>query len=127
MHRLTIGRPGLGGSAVLVMVLSLCSCDGGTTTPTPVASVEVSPSGETVIEVGQTVQLSATTKDSAGNVLTGRTVTWSSSDGSVARVSETGLVTGMGVGSATITATSEGKSGTASVMVVMTAMSLSSG
>ena len=82
--------------------------------------MEVSPSGETVIEVGQTVQLSATTKDAAGNVLIGRTITWSSDDDSIATVSGTGLVTGEEVGSATITATSEGRSGTASVMVVIT-------
>jgi uncharacterized protein YjdB len=105
---------------VLGMALGLASCDGSTTQPNSVASVEVSPSGETVIEVGQTVQLSATTKDAAGNVLTGRTVTWSSSDDAIATVSGTGLATGERVGSATITATSEGESGTASVMVVIT-------
>jgi formylglycine-generating enzyme required for sulfatase activity len=82
-----------------------------------VASVEVSPSSGTTIEVGQTVHLSVTAKDVAGNVLTGRTVTWSSSDDSKATVSGTGLVTGMGAGAATITATCEAKSGTAAITV----------
>ncbi len=81
--------------------------------------MEVSPSSDTIM-VGQTVQLLAIVKGAAGGILT-RTITWSSSDGSVATVSGTGLVTGVGVGSATITATSEGESGTASVMVVITA------
>jgi formylglycine-generating enzyme required for sulfatase activity len=82
-----------------------------------VASVEVTPSSATTIEVGQTVQMSVTAKDAAGNVLTGRTVTWSSSDDSKATVSGTGLVTGMGAGAATITATCEAKSGTAAITV----------
>jgi uncharacterized protein YjdB len=120
MRRLTKGHPGLVRGVVLGMALGLASCDGSTTQPNAVASVEVSPSGETVIEVGHTVQLTATMKDAAGNVLTGRTVTWSSDDDSIATVSGTGLVTGEEVGSATITATSEGESGTASVMVVIT-------
>ena len=87
-----------------------------TVTPAPVASVTLNPTSTTVL-VGQTAQLSATTTDSAGNVLSGRTVTWVSSNASVATVSASGLVTGVGLGSATITATSEGQSNTASVTV----------
>jgi uncharacterized protein YjdB len=82
----------------------------------PVASVTVSPATASVA-AGTTVQLAATTKDSAGGILTGRTVTWASSNTLVATVSATGLVTGVAPGSATITATSEGKSGTAAVTV----------
>ncbi len=87
-----------------------------TVTPAPVASVTLNPTSTTVL-VGQTAQLSATTTDSVGNVLSGRTVTWVSSNASVAAVSAVGLVTGVGLGSATITATSEGQSNTASVTV----------
>jgi len=82
----------------------------------PVATVSVSPAPASVA-VGQTVQLSATTRDPNGNVLTGRVVTWSSNNTAAATVNTNGLVTGVGVGSATITATSETKSGTASVTV----------
>src|SRR5213079_1687758 len=56
-------------------------------------------------------------KDASGNALTGRTITWSSSDNSVATVSSSGLVSGVVAGSATITATSEGQSGTAAITV----------
>ncbi len=87
-----------------------------TVTPVPVASVSVSPASVSA-QVGQTVQLSATTKDSAGAVLTGRAVSWSSSNPSVASVSGSGLVTGLAAGSATLTATSEGQSGTAAIAV----------
>jgi len=82
----------------------------------PVASVAVTPATAN-LSVGQTAQLTATPKDANGNPLIGRAVTWSTSNGSVATVSGTGLVTAAGAGSATITATSEGKSGTASVTV----------
>src|SRR5206468_3890596 len=82
----------------------------------PVASVAVAPASATIV-VGATQQLTATPLDSAGNPLTGRTVTWTSSDPTVAPVSGSGLVTGVAVGSVTITATSEGKSGTAAITV----------
>src|SRR5213079_2429751 len=59
----------------------------------PVASVTVAPATANVNE-GKTVQLTATLKDANGNVLTGRTVTWSSSSTTVATVNTTGLVTG---------------------------------
>ena len=82
----------------------------------PVASVTVSPASASVA-TGATVQLAATTKDSAGGVLTGRTITWASGNTAVATVTATGLVAGVTAGSATITATSEGKNGTAGVTV----------
>src|SRR2546430_2040116 len=87
-----------------------------TVTTVPVASVPLSPATATVL-VGQTLQLTATPKDSAGGTLTGRTVTWVSSNTSVATVSCSGLVTGGAPGSATITATSEGKTSSAAITV----------
>src|SRR5213076_1246794 len=87
-----------------------------TVTQVPVATVSVSPPTAS-IQQGQTVQLTATLKDANGNTLSGRTVTWSSSSTSVATVSTSGLVSGVTPGSATITATSEGKSGTSSITV----------
>jgi uncharacterized protein YjdB len=89
-----------------------------TVSSTPVASVTVSPATAS-LTVGQTAQLTATTKDANGNILSGRPVTWSTSNGSVATVSSSGLVTAAGAGSATITATSEGKTGTAAVTVTV--------
>src|SRR5437867_9458777 len=87
-----------------------------TVTLPPVSSLSVNPASSTV-QTGKTVQLTAATLDSAGNVLTGRTVTWSSSSTATATVSASGLVSGVAVGSTTITATSEGQSGTAAVTV----------
>ncbi|HMC67920.1 MAG TPA: Ig-like domain-containing protein, partial [Mycobacteriales bacterium] len=82
----------------------------------PVASVVVSPASASVA-TGNTVQLTATPKDSVGNTLTGRTITWSSSATSVASVSSSGLVTGVTIGSATITAATGGKSGSSAITV----------
>jgi uncharacterized protein YjdB/alpha-tubulin suppressor-like RCC1 family protein len=97
-----------------------------TVTAVPVASVTVSPASST-INVGTTVQLAATTKDANGNVLTGRVVTWTSSDNALATVSSSGLVTGVAAGGpVTITATSEGQSGTAAVTVLSATFNLTS-
>jgi uncharacterized protein YjdB len=83
----------------------------------PVNSVTVAPPTAT-IAAGTTIQLTATLKDELGNVLIGRTVNWLSSDPAVASVDgAVGIVTGGKPGSATLTATSEGKSGTAEVTV----------
>src|SRR6266699_2596390 len=89
-----------------------------TVTSVPVASVLVSPATATV-RVGQTVQLTATARDSTGSTLPGRTVSWGSSNPSIATVNNSGLVTGIVAGTATITATSEGKSSTAAVTVMI--------
>ncbi len=88
-----------------------------TVIPIPVATVAVMPATASVT-VGRTVPLTATTKDAGGNVLTGRVVTWSSSDTTLATVSATGVVTGVAAGGpVTITATSEGQSGSAAITV----------
>src|SRR5437762_873503 len=85
-------------------------------TNVPVASVAVRPASATV-QVGQTVQLAATPRDANGNPLSGRAVSWASSNTAVATVSGSGLVTGVTAGSATITATSEGQGGTSAITV----------
>src|SRR5437870_5084486 len=82
----------------------------------PVASVTVSPSSGSA-RIGATVRLTGVTKDSAGDLLTRRTVSWMTSNASVATVSAGGLVTGMTAGSATITGTSEGNRGTSTITV----------
>ncbi len=82
----------------------------------PVASVEVTPATASVPQ-GGTVHLTATTKDAVGNVLIGRAVTWGTNAPGIATVSATGLVSGIVEGPATITATSEGQSGSSSVTV----------
>jgi len=87
-----------------------------TVTRRPVASVTLSPIAPTVT-TGQTAQLAAVVKDAQGAVLQGRVVTWTTGAQAVATVNASGLVTGVAPGTATITATSEGVTGTATVTV----------
>jgi uncharacterized protein YjdB len=88
--------------------------------PRPVADVDVTPSSVTLAR-GGTAQLTATLRDASGNILTGRTVTWSSSNEFVAKVDSDGLVTASTLltGNVTITARSEGRAGKATVRVTL--------
>jgi uncharacterized protein YjdB len=85
----------------------------------PVASVTVTPSSLSLRDRdGQrTGTLTATTRDALGNILTGRVIAWLSSNPSIATVNQSGVVTAQNDGNTTVTATSEGASGTASVEV----------
>ena len=65
------------------------------------------------LTAGQTTQANASTKDANGNVLTGRTIVWTTSDPAVASVDGVGTISALKAGTATVTATSEGKTGTA--------------
>ena len=88
-----------------------------------VTTVSVTPATSTVF-VGTTTQLSAATLDDRDNAFSGGEVTWSSSDTAIAGVSRTGLVTGIAVGGpVTVTAESEGKTGTAQVTVALPQLS----
>jgi hypothetical protein len=82
----------------------------------PVASVSVSPPSPT-LAVGGSAQLTAIARDASSNVLTGRVVSWTSSDATIATVSAAGVVTGLRGGAATVTATVEGAHGSADVTV----------
>jgi len=121
----TVSASGLvsGAAAGLVTITATSGGKSATATVTvsnapvaSVASVVISPATATLL-LGVGLQLSATLKDSAGKVLSGRTVTWTSGTPAVASVSASGLVLGLGAGSATMTATSEGVSGTAAISV----------
>jgi uncharacterized protein YjdB len=90
-----------------------------TVTPIPVATVSVTPASA-ALAVDETQQLTATTLSGRGAVLTGRAVTWSSSDPSRVTVTATGQITGVAAGTAVVSATSEGKSGSATITVTFT-------
>src|SRR5882762_5763537 len=89
-----------------------------TVTAVPVASVTVTPATASV-GVGGTTPFTATTRDSAGTILTGRVITWASTTPAVATVNGSGVASGVAPGSASIIATSEGKSDTSVVTVIV--------
>ena len=82
----------------------------------PVATVELSPASA-AIGLGARLRLQARLRD-RNQVEIQSQIAWTSSDSTVATVDSTGLVTGMHLGNATITATSEGKSASAMIAVV---------
>ena len=89
-----------------------------TVAPRAVASLTVSPT-QTTLLVARSTRLTAQPFDANGALLTGRTIVWSSSDVTVARVENDGTVTGVSPGAATIVATSEGRSAQAAVTVAL--------
>jgi hypothetical protein len=82
-----------------------------------VTQIEVT-SASNSVTVGQTVQFNAVLKDAQGNTITGKTVSWISSDVSKAEISNTGLVTALNVGTVTITAKSESVTKTANLNIL---------
>jgi uncharacterized protein YjdB len=86
-------------------------------TPAAVSTITLAFTGNTVA-VGAQTSATATVRSASGAVLSGRTVSFSSSAPSVATINALGVVTGVSVGSATISATSEGVSVSTTITVV---------
>ena len=87
-------------------------------TPIPILVLTVDAPTVSLSAFGQTTRLKAQVSDQTGQVLTGAQFTWSSSTTSVATVDASGLVTVVGNGAATITATAGSASGSVVVTVV---------
>ena len=81
------------------------------------ASVDVSPSVDTLTALGDTLRLAAVVRDANGHAVGDADVTWSSSDASVVTVDPDGLVTAVADGRADVTAVAGDVSGEASVAV----------
>lgn len=136
------------GLAAIAAIVATSACDSGTgtaaSTRVQVATASVIPA-RLSLPVGETQQMAAILGDPAGNILpnraalpslmtdsgdkpasvvgdakgrTGRIVTWASSEPARVAVQANGLITALSVGEATITAMSEGRSGTADVVVI---------
>ena len=92
----------------------------GTTTVTvaqEVSAVVVSPAADTLV-AGDTLRLAPEAQDENGHPVAGAEFAWASSDTLVAVVDDAGLVTGVGVGEAEVTATAAGVTGRAELTVV---------
>jgi uncharacterized protein YjdB len=109
-----------GGFATIIASLDTVSRGVGVrVTPIPVASVAVTPAPVTVVE-NAFASLTATLRDQAGNELTNRWVVWTVNNPAIAEATSSGRVVGIAPGTAMVTATSEGRSGTAAVTVTAT-------
>ena len=107
--------------ALLSLGLLILSC-GPVEKEVAVSSVSLNRSSAE-LTVGETLRLSATVSPADA---TDRTVTWSSSNSSVATVSPSGEVTAAAVGSANITASAGGKSASCAVTVIKPTVSVTS-
>ena len=115
-------------SAACAVSLLVASCGGDDVQVAPIPSVAttitISPATATLVSLGEAVRLTATVRDQHGQSMTGITVTWATSDASVARVTGDGTVTAAANGNATVTATVGGISAGADITVEQRAVSL---
>jgi Bacterial Ig-like domain (group 2)/Leishmanolysin len=108
-------------SRALLLLAGLMGCGGGSG-PSDVV-ITLSPTDLSFEAVGESQQLTATVTEN-GQPVPSPTLTWSSSDGSVATVSQAGLVTSTGQGDAVVTAESGDGSSSATVTVDQTVTAL---
>lgn len=107
------------GATVLaaILTLALATACGETVEPSVTTSVLVTPSSSTLTTEGGTVQLTATARDQNGDEMADATFTWTSEDPAVASVDADGTVTAETNGTTTVSATTDGVAGQASVTV----------
>ena len=118
------------GSAVITASSGSVNATVTITVAAPVLTTIALSGGGSVI-AGQTLQLTASPKDQAGNAIAA-TMTWSSNATGIATVSNTGLVTGVAVGTAVVTAASGSVNATTTITVtpvppVLTTIAISGG
>jgi hypothetical protein len=106
----------------LILLATLTACGADTTGPDPIPSGPVATlamsTPAVVVGTGLTTTLAATPKDAGGNVLTGRTITWTSRTPATATVSASGVVTAGAPGTSWVVAESETIKDSSEVTVV---------
>jgi Tol biopolymer transport system component len=103
---------------VISVVLCACGADQVSGPPNiPVGAVVILHQRDTLTALGESIQLTAQVRDTAGALVTGRTVTWSVADSSVVTVTSGGLATAVGNGATVVTATVEGVQGSTTLVV----------
>jgi uncharacterized protein YjdB len=118
-------------SLVTIFISVGCGNAAGPEPGNEAVSVEVSPANPS-LAVGSEVRLDATARDSRGTASSAAQFAWSSSDPGVARVNQSGLVTGVGPGTAQIRAIIAGSgmpgiAGAATVAVTSVTLSIAPG
>ena len=120
-------------AAALLLVVALAACgdsstapatedgnggnSGGNPLPVVVARIDVAPLEQGAVLVGSQRQFRATLRAADGSVISGRSVTWSISHAERGQIDAVGTVTARQPGLVVVTATSEGKSGTAQLEI----------
>ncbi len=104
---------------VIALALAYVACQSPGVTgvgSATVASITLTTSAVTILP-NQTLTVTAVPHDAAGNALSGRTVSWTSSNPGVATVDNNGLVTAVVDGLVTLTAMIDGKSASVTISV----------
>ncbi len=86
--------------------------------------LDITPAMVALAALGDTVRLAAEARDQLGRVVEDAAVSWSSSDETVATVDRGGLVTAVGEGTTSVTASSGAASGAVAVLVMQIASSV---
>ena len=105
------------GGSVLLAAFALNSCDDVSVVPVTVSTVELSPSTETLL-AGESRTYQATPRGPDGEILSGRFVSWSVDDPTVATVTSGGEVQAQSEGATRVQATIEQVSATADLTVL---------
>lgn len=105
------------GTVTITAIAGGASGSATVTVVQQVSAVAVSPAADTLV-AGDTLRLAAEATDANGHAVKGAGFVWASSNTAVAAVDEVGLVTGLGPGAATATATTSGVTGEAELTVL---------
>ena len=105
------------GALLACLALLAAAACSDSTGPSPVADLNIGGAPAAPLRVGDTLTLSITLVNAAGNPVTGRPVTWRSSAPAVASVTQEGRVAALSPGQAWIAATAGGVSDSVSVTV----------
>src|SRR5436309_902305 len=106
------------GSATITATAAGVAGRAALTVAQVVKSVVVSPPTATLAGLGLTQQFTAVAQDANGNPVAGQTFTWASAQPVIASVDPNGLARALAVGTAVITATTGGVSGTATLSIL---------
>jgi uncharacterized protein YjdB len=109
------------GSAIVTAGADGVMNSASVTVEQELASVAITPATASLGTLGRSVQLAASARDARGYVIGGKTFAWVSSSPAIASVNGSGLVTAVANGPTTITATTEGVTGTSEVTVAQKA------
>lgn len=116
-------------AAAAIVLLAIAACGGDSASPRDpggeprpaVATVSVASLGRT-LAIGERVTVGVELRDATGRPITDRTVVWASSNPAVVRIAASGSAIGVTAGTATITATAEGRQGSTRVEVAPSAV-----
>jgi len=117
----TLSRTGMRSLALVALLVASIGCPLLDSPDTAIATISVTATSTSLV-AGTTMQVSAVARNKGGGALSGKPLTFASSNPSILTVSASGLVTVVGgVGTATLTAQGEGVLSTTPLAITVTA------